>query len=351
MKVLLQSAWPMTRTTEWNLCCLRGLQESFANSSGEHALVTNGSEADIILFFDPGPLPLGLSLLGHPSFRRWPQKCFVYDEHDFPSDWYRGLIVCLPKERCDPALHRGAAYVRLGIAAWTRNLEFPEREIYLFSFCGASETHPVRARLKELFGHLGCIFETPRSVTQTAGVTGDSVTIDKLHAHMEEICRDSLFILCPRGRGTSSMRLFESMSMGRAPVVISDSWVPPYGADWNEFAIQVREDQIDQIPQILEERRPLARQMGCAARRAWERWYSPERHFTTSIEACQDLLCEPRSIPWSKSRLVCNLLSVNGLHLLARAMRKRARMLVDNGLNSSTFADQIMDIFDRILKR
>ena len=35
----------------------------------------------------------------------------------------------------------------------------------------------------------------------------------------------------------------------------------------------------------------------------------------------------------------------------ARAMGERARMLVDNGLNSSTFADQIMDIFDRILKR
>ena len=35
----------------------------------------------------------------------------------------------------------------------------------------------------------------------------------------------------------------------------------------------------------------------------------------------------------------------------AKAMGDRARRLVDNGLNSESFADKIMDIFDRVLKR
>src|SRR2546423_4170060 len=40
-----------------------------------------------------------------------------------------------------------------------------------------------------------------------------------------EICKASKFILCSRGVGTSSVRLFDTMRMGRVPVILSDQWL------------------------------------------------------------------------------------------------------------------------------
>jgi Exostosin family len=41
------------------------------------------------------------------------------------------------------------------------------------------------------------------------------------------VLQQSAFILCPIGKGPSSMRIFEAMRAGRAPVIISDAWDPP----------------------------------------------------------------------------------------------------------------------------
>ena len=39
----------------------------------------------------------------------------------------------------------------------------------------------------------------------------------------------SRFVLCPRGKGTSSIRLYEALAYGCVPVIISDDWVAPAG--------------------------------------------------------------------------------------------------------------------------
>ncbi len=36
----------------------------------------------------------------------------------------------------------------------------------------------------------------------------------------------------PRGIGASSVRIFEAMRAGRAPVIISDDWIVPPVGDW-----------------------------------------------------------------------------------------------------------------------
>ena len=60
-------------------------------------------------------------------------------------------------------------------------------------------------------------------------------------------------ILCPRGEGTSSIRLFESLRMGRPPVIISDQWVPPEGPAWDTFSVRIPERRIHTIPDRLTE--------------------------------------------------------------------------------------------------
>jgi len=325
MKVRLVS--PSTTHThdsgEEDLGCLRSLEQSFVRCGNGHTLVSRDEEADIILFADPGPLPLGISLLRHPSFRRWPGRSFVYCELDSPPDWFRGPVVSIPRQRFDKTLHRGAAYVREDVAAWTRHLEFPASPKHLFSFCGSVETHPIRSRLHDQFGDCGCLFVTPRSIVQTAAVTGDDAKTHELRMLMEETCRNSLFVLCPRGQGTSSLRLFEVMSMGRAPVIVSDQWVPPFGADWQQFSIQVPESEIHRIPEICEMRRHEARSMGAAAREVWERHYSPARHFNTLVKACEDLLREPGRSGFSRNRLVRSLVSPTGVREMARKVRQQ----------------------------
>ncbi len=60
----------------------------------------------------------------------------------------------------------------------------------------------------------------------------------------------SQFVLCPRGIGTSSIQLYETLEAGRVPVIISDQWVPPAETDWR-FAIQVEERRTSSIPGLL----------------------------------------------------------------------------------------------------
>ena len=61
-------------------------------------------------------------------------------------------------------------------------------------------------------------------------------------------------MLCPRGQGTSSIRLFEAMRMGIAPVIISDKWIGPKGPEWESFAVFVKEKDISRSARIRSRR-------------------------------------------------------------------------------------------------
>ncbi|MDQ2919268.1 MAG: glycosyltransferase family 47 protein, partial [Verrucomicrobiota bacterium] len=94
------------------------------------------------------------------------------------------------------------------------------------------------------------------------------------------------FVLCPRGVGASTIRLFETMRMGRVPVILSDEWVPPVGPLWEKFSVRVAEKDFAQVPRLLEEREHMAVPMGQLARREWEEWFSPEVAFHRVVDYC-----------------------------------------------------------------
>src|SRR4029077_18783462 len=96
------------------------------------------------------------------------------------------------------------------------------------------------------------------------------------------------FVLCPRGLSVSSIRLFETMRMGRAPVILSAGWVAPTGPRWASFALRIREREFARIPRLLEEREGEAVQMGERARKEWEEWFSEEVLFHPLVELCLD---------------------------------------------------------------
>jgi hypothetical protein len=116
-----------------------------------------------------------------------------------------------------------------------------------------------------------------------------------------EISKASKFILCPRGMGTSSVRLFDTMRMGRVPVIISDQWVEPQGPCWEKFSLRVPEADFARLPALLEEHEAVAVEMGLLARAQWEEWFSERVCFHRVVEWCLDIK-RRRRLPESWAR-------------------------------------------------
>jgi hypothetical protein len=102
--------------------------------------------------------------------------------------------------------------------------------------------------------------------------------------------RRSRFVLCPRGRGTSSFRLYEALAHGCVPVIISDGWVAPDGPDWDSFSIRWPERDAEGLAEMLEDRDAEWPQLSRAARSAYEAFFAPSVSFHQIVERCADLL-------------------------------------------------------------
>ena len=104
---------------------------------------------------------------------------------------------------------------------------------------------------------------------------------------------DSQFVLCPAGWGPATYRLFETMEMGRVPVILSDEWVPPPGPRWDEFSIRVPENRAGEISAILSNYSDRHEIMGRLARSSWEQWFAKPVCFHRLIELCADIQATP----------------------------------------------------------
>ncbi len=171
----------------------------------------------------------------------------------------------------------------------------------LFSFLGAV-THPIRSELLALRDDRAHVEDTTAFSIWHAGPEEQRTR----QARYADVLARSRFVLCPRGAGTCSHRLFEVMRAARAPVVIADEWVAPEGPDWEAFCVRVAEKDVQHIPALLREREAEAQQRGLLARQAWLEWYAPDVIFHRAIEACGELLLA-RRVPERMARLVPTL--------------------------------------------
>lgn len=170
---------------EWN---------RLAAFSNQHELVDDPGKADAILFpwihLVNDRIRLGAAL-DHPLLHRYPDKCFVYDESDLPWCALPGLYVSMPKSWFQPAYQRAAPYYTAGPA-----LVSVETDL-LFSFIG-NESHPCRRSLLSL--------RHPDAVVERADgfvfYDANSPDFAARRVHFREVLNRSMFVLCPRGRGT-----------------------------------------------------------------------------------------------------------------------------------------------------
>lgn len=224
-----------------------------ADEVGRHEVADDPAKADAIVFVDlqQHPDDAFLSALRrHPLTSAGRGRIFVYDERDLPFMTFPGIYVS-----GTPRLarrHKGAVvggpYPRLPNAVDRT----PEPPHLLFSFQGA-RTHPVRERILKL-RHLRAVVEDSSLVD---AVTGAGSQVELARLRYREVVRASKFVLCPRGHGASSFRLYETLHAGRVPVVVSDTWLPPPGIDWSKCVVRVRESDVGSIPELLEQLEPV----------------------------------------------------------------------------------------------
>jgi hypothetical protein len=97
---------------------------------------------------------------------------------------------------------------------------------------------------------------------------------------------DSDYILCSRGAGNFSYRLYETLSCGRIPVFVDTDCVLPYDfvAPWREHSVWVDESELESIgDRVAEFHEGLDggefEELQRACRRFWEEYVAPEGFF------------------------------------------------------------------------
>jgi len=257
---------------------------------GVHSTTDDPAIADIILFVENcDTLTHWRELQDAPIYPRFVEKSFLFTRNDFPFPILPGIYPSISKRWYSPQRVRSGPYLVSFDTDFIRpDLSFADTP-FLCSFVGKMSTDPVRRDLFSLESEQ--VFLKDTSPLWPYGELSDDERT-KMQDDFVEVCHLSKFVLCPRGRGVSSIRLFESMRMARAPVIIADNWVPPDGPAWEQFSIRIPERDAASIPKVLSSYEQDAERMGRAAREAWTNWFSREATFHRSINWCVDIMQE-----------------------------------------------------------
>src|SRR5687768_14066948 len=325
-RVFLLSATPQDDSTDFNLAPLHDLKKcAELDRFRIHSLTGDADRADLIIFAEfYGAGWYFERVRAHPLVRAYRDKCFLFCANPFVIPLLPGVYAGVERRWSSPRTRPGFYLGR------TRN-EFttfspPAHDLpYLFSFMGSTRNAPVREKLATL--------RHPRSFFQNTTEDFDRI-LDRKMGRRErldydrryaEVAKASKFVLCPRGLSVSSIRLFETMGMGRVPVILSDAWIAPPGPRWEMCAIRVREKDFAKVPRLLEQREPEAVKMGELARKEWENWFSDEVLFHRLVELCLDIRAK-RKLPESMARWPVYLQRLRPFHL-RRMLGARYRAL------------------------
>lgn len=257
-----------------------------------YRLAAQPAEADLIVMCEPTQLSQQIwapRLRAHPLVRTHPEKIYVASEEDSPLGFFPGIYCSLPKPNFDPRLHRTWIY-RGTLNPFIAAHPLKAVEPALLGIFNGAASHPVRTRLLALAPSLaakGIQVSETQTCKFNANPTDPALRPEQL-SYIKNIL-GAKFSLCPRGTGTGSFRLQESMALGRAPVIISDAWVPVKGPDFRTCAIFVREAELARLPAILRAHEPRWREMGRCAQAVWTEYFDPRHSCHRALDQLADL--------------------------------------------------------------
>lgn len=292
---------------------------------GRHALTDDPGDADLILFVEriDAAGPFLEDVRRHPYVRKYLEKCFVVNPRYKGVPVLPGVYPSVEKRLHHPQRTRSGHYLEV---AENEDMVYDSQVRpgpYLYSFVGSVWTSPVRERLHAMAHPDSALFLDTSEEGLRVKASGDEAARAAYVRQYVELCQQSQFVLCPRGAGPSSLRLFESMKLGRAPVIIADDWMPPQGPDWQAFSVTVVEEDIQRLPDLLGGIAHRAEAMGQAARAAWEAWFSMEASFHRVVEWCLAIR-DSRQMPEKYLRYVSYLHCLRPL-VIRRYVRLKLR--------------------------
>lgn len=257
---------------------------------GNHTLCNSAEEADVIFFVENTHFDdyLYKKVRQHPLVEQYPEKTFMYNETDKPWSALPGLYCSMPRRFFQQSKQVAFPYIQTPNDFIKDVHKWDVEKRWLFSFVGSS-SHRCR-------NDVVALNDAGSGVQDTSDFNVWDCTDDakaSVGKHFAQTMAESHFMLCPRGIGTSSYRLFETLEAGRAPVIIANQWVPTPHVNW-DFAVRVDERDIKSIPSLLRSISDEAEDRGKAARSAWESAYSPHTLFDTAAESLAWLLEERR---------------------------------------------------------
>jgi hypothetical protein len=231
--------------------------------------------AEIILYLEYGYIGLTElpQLLGH--LRSAPNALhFLFSESDWPFPILPGAYPSLSKP-CGWA-HSWSYLPKPLLEEIRPSASEPK---FLFSFLGRNWTHRVRSQILHL--------DSPSSPCLDVDEAPARLPAFDYSKSYWELIRQSKFILCPRGFGAASIRIFEAMTAARVPVIISDHWQPIPGAPWRDFSIFVAEKDVLRIPKLLQEVESGWEQKGKLARQAFDEFFAPNVFFERLLDVME----------------------------------------------------------------
>jgi hypothetical protein len=265
----------------------RMLKACAADSFGIHSVTEDPGNADIILFVGAEHSDYR-DVRQHPFLRKWREKCFLFDSGDKILPFMPGIYASIERRFFDPTRIRSGCYLRIFENDSVQPIGAVADARFLYTFVGSLANHPVRKQFSGLIHPRGYVRDTSQ-ITEPLRRTGAPATAE-FQCSYGELLSQSKFVLCPRGFGTSSWRLFEAMKAGRVPVIVSDDWVEPDGPEWDKFSLRIRESEVSSIPYMLENLESSAPEMGARAREEYENWFDESVFFHRTVETCLAIL-------------------------------------------------------------
>jgi Exostosin family len=254
-------------------------------------------------------------------------KTYTINTDDCATGLLRGLYTSLPKERFNEAIHAIVPYTYYPNEFVTKDI-VPERGTlkYLASWRGNTKSNPkLRCNIINLLAN------KPEFIAESTN-SWLNHTIEEKETYVKLIL-SSKFSLCPGGWAPISFRIYESMALGVAPVIIADRCLLPDGPNWDKCSIRIKERDLNSLPEILEERAETYIELGSAAREEWLKHFSLnaiDNYYTDCL-----LQCLHKSI---------------GNSLLKNEV-KRMRSFHMYSSNNWTIPQRIFNKFNRILMR
>ncbi len=282
-----------------------------ANRSPAHYGITEFlNEADVTFLIESGYIGLeSMARLRALLKQARTPEVYIFSESDWPFPYIPGLYCSLSR-----ALPWAQSWSFLldGEATCDRSTV---QERYMYSFIGRVATHPLRRELLRLD-----TVNTP--CVDISSAQGRFPNWNYRGSYWRTL-RASRFVLCPRGVGASTIRIFEAMRAGAVPVIIGDDWLEPPIGDWSQFSIRVPERAVLEIPGICAAYGNRATAMGEIAKETFAQHFAPEAFLDNALDFMRSNLATRNQNIQNMPGILCQAISLRELRSAVHALRSK----------------------------